>query len=797
LFAIYFVVDGVGAMPGGLTGLHIPVNLASTDSALIVAQKIQAAILTNMPLYFSASVSQTGGTPTGGNPTYKTTVTAAFPGAMSTVSGIASAASTDFRIDQSIFYTTGSQLQITFSCPDATHLMPGGYFVVFSGGTAYVFYFVVDGVGTAPANPNLAGSSATVAAFPVAVSAIAPTSAIQVAAAVLNALNTNIPGNAFTQLANSPFVQFSSAANLGQFCYNVSSAGLLPDGTYIYQYCFEWTDAQGQKQQSAPSPAYVLNVQGTSPTFVNQTPQNIDPTGHGNDLANPTPTTSPQATGGLIGGTMPRLTLGALRLTAKQNISLVVYRSTVSVGTGAVLYRASSPLTPLIFTNTSSFVSTMQFVDVTSDQLIQKNLPLYTSGSDGLWPGFAAPAPSFCGVHRGRECLISSEYQNQWWFSQPYIPGSGIAPVFNPNLVVPVPADGGNLTGFATMNEKVFFFEQSRIYFSVGDGPGSDVQNSSGGSYSAPDLVTTDTGCTAPGSIILTPLGIMFQGAKGFYLVDPGGNVSNKIGKQVQDLVVGMTCVSAKLMPDRNEVRFAMTGTQGTYTLVFNYFFGMWYLFTGWSGPSEIWNGAYVFYSPLSQGGAGAGVCQETPGIYTDGDGSLVYSLIDMFWAAWAGPQGYQRVRYFTFLGSFGSDHTMLVSVAYNYQPTVGEVIAWNATAACDPSQYGSATYGASVGGGTTGPFGSGNPFGAGGPFGGVPLASGSASVYGDPILGVYQCRGNNGMQLCESIKLTFQDTALPTAGGAGFSLEDLTFNVGVESGTMRLPSGAGGHQAG
>jgi hypothetical protein len=453
--------------------------------------------------------------------------------------------------------------------------------------------------------------------------------------------------------------------------------------------------------------------------------------------------------------------MGTLRLTGKQNLQLVVYRTTVSVGNSPVLYRASSPVYPLI---NSVALDSLQYIETTPDSLLQKNLELYTSGSDGEWPAMAAPAFSFTRVHRGRICGISSENPNQWWPSQPWVPNSGVSPAYNPNILVNIPADGGSLQAFCTMNEKVYFFEQTKIYFSVGDGPGPDVLNAAGTSYSAPDLVTDDCGCSAPGSVLLTPLGIMFQSSKGMYLLDPSGSVSSKIGLQVQDLVKGQTCVSSVLMPDRGEARFAFASGM---TLVFNYFFGMWYQFTGWGGPATIWQGTYVFYSPIAQGGAGAGVCQETPGVYTDGDGSLVYSLLDLFWAAWAGPQGYQRVRYATFLGTFGSDHSMVCTVAYNYQTSSGEVTVWNATGACDPSQFGSdAQYG-------------------------------EATPYGDPILGVYQCRLNPGLQLCESIKLTFQDTALPNAGGAGFSLEDLTFNVGLESGTMRLPSGAGGHQAG
>ena len=775
---VYYMVNGVGSLPVDSTIIAVPVEINATDNAFTVASKTAAALgfysegaYASFP-WFTAAVAQTGGTPTGGSPTYKVTVTnGGVLYCTSYAPGNASTASTDFRIDCSWSTTPGAIDGTVISCPPASAIMPGGYFLFVNGAGMICFYFVVAGVAPAPpTNVNTGGfcTQDQVTVQPVFVNTgdDATTGAIDVLSALQTAAIPNIAN--YSLLTGTPFVIGAITAGQygGQPGYNVSSSGLLPDGTYIYQYCFEWTDEQGQRQQSAPSPAYTLNIQGVSPTWINSIPQTIDPTGHGNDLLNGFPDGQGGAVNGgypgtLVGGCAPQLTLGTLRLTAKQNVWLVVYRSQVSVGNNPVLSRASSPLSPIL---NNVNLDTLTYTETTPDSLLLKNLPLYTSGSDGLWPAMAAPAFSFARVHRGRIAGISSEYPNQWWPSQPYVTGSGISPAYNSNITVPVPADGGPLVGFCTMNEKVYFFENTRIYFSTGDGPGADVLNVAGTSYSAPDLVSTSVGCSAPGSILLTPMGIMFQSSKGFAILDPGGNVSHKIGLQVQDLVQGQTCISSVLMPDRGEARFAMSGG---YTLVFNYFFGMWYQFTGWGGPATIWQSTYVFYSPIGQGGAGAGVCQETPGVYTDGDGSLVYSLVDLFWAAWAGPQGYQRVRYATFLGTFGSDHSLVCTVAYNYQQTAGEQTVWNATGACDPSQFGSdAQYG-------------------------------EATPYGDPILGVYQCRLNPGIQLCESIKLTFQDTALPTAGGAGFALEDLTFNVGLESGTMRLPSGAGGHQAG
>jgi hypothetical protein len=451
-----------------------------------------------------------------------------------------------------------------------------------------------------------------------------------------------------------------------------------------------------------------------------------------------------------------------LRLTGKSNVQLVVFRSAVSVGQSPVLYRASSPIpnpnTPL--TN-SVLVDSLQFIDVTPDSLLTQNLELYASGSDPDLPAFAAPALSFVYPHRLRVFGISSENKNVICPSQTYIPNSGVSPSFHPNLNINVDPAGGDVTALCTMDERLIIFEENQVLFTVGDGPGPDGSTTNS-YFSPPDLITTDVGCIASGSVVQAPMGIMFQSAKGIYLLDRKLEASY-IGAPVEDLIQGNTVLSANLMPDRNEIRFALNN--GT-TVVYNYFFDMWYEFLNWWGPATIWNGTYVFFNPSALGGGGAGILQETPGVFTDGDGAIISSTLELYWARWAGPQGYQRVRSFSFLGTFQSNHTMQVTITYDYQADgVQDIILWNATEACNPSQYGNSNYGA-------------------------------MSPYGDPILGVYQCRGFPGIQLCESIKLTFQDTQLG-AGGAGYSLEDLTFEVGLEKGTMRLPAGPGGHQAG
>lgn len=114
------------------------------------------------------------------------------------------------------------------------------------------------------------------------------------------------------------------------------------------------------------------------------------------------------------------------------------------------------------------------------------------------------------------------------------------------------------------MDEKLILFEDNRIFSLTGQGP---TPTGDQNDFSEPSLVTSDAGCIDPRSIVLIPIGILFQSNKGIYLLSRSLE-TKYIGAPVEAFN-NQTITSAKLLQDQNQVR--LLSSDGT-TLVYDYF---------------------------------------------------------------------------------------------------------------------------------------------------------------------------------------------------------------------------------
>ena len=474
--------------------------------------------------------------------------------------------------------------------------------------------------------------------------------------------------------------------------------------TGSYQACavYEWMDNYGNIHQSSPSP--VVTATASSAAQFN-------------------------------------FSVPMLRLTSKvTKVSVVFYRT---IANQPVFYRVSSISTPTLNDPTTDTAST---TDITADTSITGNAQLVFNpdNSAAEVPPLAAPALSFITRYRTRLVGIPSENPYQWIYSKAMVPG-GVPMEWNDQqFYQAIPQGSGPLTCAMEMDEKLILFTATRIMMVAGDGP---APNGANGDYgTAPQHIPADVGCANPRSLVLTPMGIIFQSQKGFYLLDRGVSL-HYIGGDVEKYN-GQNVTSAQLLPNTRRVLFTMSSG---LTLAFDYIFERWSEWTGvYGADATIFNGLWTFVTPSGQ------VKQETPGIFVD-DGVPVLIGLTTGWASFAGVSGYQRVWRLIIRGDYRSPHILQISIAVDDRPSPVQVETVNTA----------------------------NLF---------------ANTPGDTLLGDTESPGDGAFppeewqvkllqQKCSSLQVSIQESQLGPSYGEGLSLSAISFLAGVIGGLHRVPA--------
>jgi hypothetical protein len=430
------------------------------------------------------------------------------------------------------------------------------------------------------------------------------------------------------------------------------------------------------------------------------------------------------------------LTIPTLRLTAKKSprtpVLISIFRTKANQ---TILYR----LLPLASTTQNDpTVDTVTVVDTTNDSSLSGNEFIYTTG--GVLENIAAPACAFMDVYQNRMVLVPSEDPLSFWYSKTKIEGEGLA--FTDVFQRRIDPLGGEITGIKMMDDKILIFKKNLFFFIAGDGP---VDTGAQDNYSVPQIVSTDVGCSQAASLVLVPDGVMFMTTKGIYLCDRSLRVSY-IGADVE-AYNDSTIVSADLVESTNQVRFLTTS--GT-CLVYDYYFNRWSTFTNHKGvDGTVWNGSYCYARASGQ------VYQEAQGHYLD-DNLEIKLRMATAWIKTAGIQGFQRVNRFALLGNYGSSHVLRVSIGYDYESTYSDYVIFNAGAVLDQNYYGQDSY------------------------------YGESTFYGGVADNIYQFRAHLRRQKCQSIRFLFEDVTAGTPG-QGYSLSDLSLQVGVKRGLNKL----------
>lgn len=470
-----------------------------------------------------------------------------------------------------------------------------------------------------------------------------------------------------------------------------TTSGSMSDGVYNYVAVFKWTDNFGQEHRSPASPSLTVTLSGGG-----STQRNI-------------------------------ITVPTLRLTSKTNVVIELYRTEAS---GTVFYKATSETAPNYSVTNAD---TININDTISDTTLIAREPLYTTG--GVLENTAPPAAKLACTWLNRVVLAGLESNS----IQPSKYRDEGKPVeFADELRLPVEPVQGSITAVAALNEKLIIFEAAACLYMSGDGPNNLGQQDS---WSTPEVISSDVGCSEPSSIVLTKHGLMFKSNKGIYLLDNGLNMTY-IGDRVEEFN-SLTITSAQIVADKNQVRFT---TSNGPCLVYNYELNQWATFTNHAAQSaKVVDSQYYYLRQDSS------LFAESSS-YAD-NGVPIRMTVETGWLSFAGLQGLMRTYKLMVLGAFKSSHSLRLQVGYDFVEAwtqerivpLGDVV--------DTSAYG-----------TDSPSGSGTPYG--GP--GTP----------------YQIRFDLKKQKCQSLKLRLSD--IQSEAGEGLSLSAITFEMGGKSGMFK-----------
>jgi hypothetical protein len=509
-----------------------------------------------------------------------------------------------------------------------------------------------------------------------------------------------------------------------------TTGGAVNDGVHLYYAIYTWTDAQGNVHRSGLSLQGSDNSTSTSGTNVNT------------------------------------IKIPTLTLTQKSDVYIELYRT---VAGGTVFYRCmanneltkSQTFSPIENQPLSDFVS---FVDKAADATIENQELLYTTG--GVLENISPPSCSIVGSYKNRLFLAGLENKLEIKYSKLTTEKDGVG--FNDSLFFLTPETGGDIIALKGMDDKLIIFKKNAIFFIAGDGPNNLGQQDT---FTEPQLVSADVGCSVRSSVVLTPQGLFFKSNKGIYLLSRSLGLEY-IGAPVEDYN-DLTITKADMVPSENQVRFL---TSDGPCLVYNYYRRFWSLYTSHKGQGSVVIGDSYYY--INSDGASSRLYKQKSNHYLD-DHTPINMALETGWMNPIAAQNVIRVYRMLILGEYFSPHKLKISVAYDYNNDFVESSVVDVTSYTEVYEYGDP--GSSVS--STGV----SKLGYYGDPGGTTGSYTTAIAYGGKDVMQYQIRINFKKQKCESIKIKIETLQQAGQNGKGVNLSQLLFVAGSKAKDFKL----------
>lgn len=414
------------------------------------------------------------------------------------------------------------------------------------------------------------------------------------------------------------------------------AGGSMSTGTYSFIATYVWYDAVGNRYESAASsPVTVSMGANTKVTLLVQQ---------------------------LVGST---------RGEGDQQVQIAVYRTQAN---GSIYYRDT--LTVVGSSGTpNGFVQTI--VSTQSDTSIASNPLIYTQGRRVS----NDPPPASRAVTVWGRRLWYAEGDTLWPST---IQESGTAPGWSGFLSVGLSDVSATIYGLAAMDAFLLIFSDRGVYWIQGDG----VNNTGGGTWMTPEVISGAHACAQPRSILSTPNGVIYQATDGRYRMIGKDLSVQLIGDPIEDQTrtpattisvafLTSTPLSSAHDPDNRECHF-LVYKEGSYLwLTYNYEYNTWCTNTSdvvplcvtfLRGPNLLVYGnespTYPWAAQLTDNTYGQRSWTEYGGAYA--------MSFRTGWVALQGQSGWQRVRRILLEGRALEASRASLTTAYwaDYEPS-------------------------------------------------------------------------------------------------------------------------------
>jgi len=323
-----------------------------------------------------------------------------------------------------------------------------------------------------------------------------------------------------------------------------------------------------------------------------------------------------------------------------------------TVNNGTVFYKVDS------FDVDQSFPTTTQrliYNDTLLDADLIGNQPLYTTG--GVLENAQLPACKHLSIYKNR--VVATGFQdNNIYYSKTSVNGAPLE--FTKEGFITLDNDSDPITGHAQMDDKLVVFKKNKIIAISGDGANDLGANVS---FSQPWILATDVGCINHNSIVLCPLGLMFQSEKGIYLLDRKLQ-TQYIGMAVKDFNQYSIGKSDLLKSDEKVAQIRMTFSDLDKCLVFDYQTNRWSVFTQSGGDDAVvWKELHAVIK------SNGDVYVENKSLFKDvGQAVETFTqVVETQWMQLKDVQDFQRIYRLAFIGGLKSAHTLNVKAYYDY----------------------------------------------------------------------------------------------------------------------------------
>lgn len=287
---------------------------------------------------------------------------------------------------------------------------------------------------------------------------------------------------------------------------------------------------------------------------------------------------------------------------------------------------------------------------------------------------YAPPALRSIVQHNGALAGVAEDGRTIW-FSGLHLAGEG--PWFHPAFVAYVD-DLSPINALASMDGRLFAFTATGIWTIDGNG----FSDNGEGGYGPPTRIAADAGCTNERSVVVTPVGILFESELGIALLSRAGQVS-WFGRVVEDTIRAYgTITSAVMVRPLGEVRFTLRGSGVTSAWVtWNYLDNLWTVSIPRSDVGPIVHAAMVQHDGESLWHAirSDGLLIRDTDYGRDYGAPPVYvpTLVETAWIKIAGLQGFQRIWRVQALLKRISPAGLRISLSYDYDDTPTEARTW------------------------------------------------------------------------------------------------------------------------